>query len=132
MRESFVLSFVYRWPIRYLHRELVRYNLESQVTNVELRKKLTPTWELGCKRVLLSNDWYSTLQESNVEVVNNRIREVKPHSIVTHDGDEYPVDVIIWSTGFQVQNFPLPIYGVKGRSLAEQWSQTMQVCKLFY
>ncbi|CAF0766675.1 unnamed protein product [Adineta ricciae] len=126
LSESFILSFVYRWPIRCSYRELVKYNLDSQVTNVEPRKKLTPMCELGCTRILLSNDWYPTLQESKVEDVTNHIREVRPHSIVTRDGDEYPVDVIIWSTGFQVQNFPLPIYGVKGRSLAEQWSQTMQ------
>jgi hypothetical protein len=52
---------------------------------------------------------------------------VKPHSIVTYDGDEYPLDIIIWSTGYQIQTFPLPIYGTNGRSLADQWAETMQV-----
>jgi cation diffusion facilitator CzcD-associated flavoprotein CzcO len=97
------------------------------VKDKELRKKLTPTWDLGCKRVLLSDNWYSTIQKPNVKLVTNRIQEIKPNSIVTHDGDEYPVDIIIWSTGFLVQKFPLPLYGSTGGSLTEQWSETMQV-----
>jgi len=125
--ESFALSFVYRWPIRFINQILVKYNLERQVEDKDLRKKLTPTWDLGCKRMLLTNDWYSTLQESNVKLITNRIREIQSHSIVTYDGDEYPVDIIIWSTGFQTQKFPIPIYGMNGCSLTEQWSETMQV-----
>jgi cation diffusion facilitator CzcD-associated flavoprotein CzcO len=80
---------------------------------------------------LLTNDWYPALQQPNVKLVTNRIQEIKSNSIVTRDGDEYPVDIIIWSTGFQVQRFPLPIYGVNGRSLTEQWSETMQA-SIFY
>jgi cation diffusion facilitator CzcD-associated flavoprotein CzcO len=52
---------------------------------------------------------------------------VKSNSIVTHDGDEYPLDIIIWSTGFQVQKFLLPVYGVNGRSLVDQWAESFQV-----
>jgi cation diffusion facilitator CzcD-associated flavoprotein CzcO len=125
--ESLALSFGYRWPLRFIDQQLVKYNLERQVKDKDLRKKLTPTWEFGCKRMLLTNDWYSTLQQSNVKLITNRIKEVKSHSIVTHDGDEYPVDIIIWSTGFQVQQFPIPVYGINGRSIQEQWSETMQV-----
>ncbi|CAF0766692.1 unnamed protein product [Adineta ricciae] len=126
IRESTALSFAYRLPTRFLYQTVVNIHLKRQIKDEVLRKKLTPSFDLGCKRVLITNDWYPTLQQPNVQLITNRIQEVKPHSIVTRDGDEYPVDVIIWSTGFQVQNFPLPIYGVKGRSLAEQWSQTMQ------
>ncbi|CAF2504916.1 unnamed protein product [Rotaria sp. Silwood2] len=53
-------------------------------------------------------------------------REIKSNSIVTRDGDEYPVDIIIWSTGFQVQNFSLPVYGTNNCSLKEKWSETFQ------
>ncbi|UJR21710.1 hypothetical protein I4U23_024787 [Adineta vaga] len=124
--ESIALSFVYRWPLRVINQLLAKYNLTREVKDPELRKKVTPTWEFGCKRMLLTNEWYSTLQKTNVKLVTNRIREIKAHSIVTHDGDEYPVDIIIWSTGFQVQTFPLPVYGVNGCSLTEQWSETLQ------
>ena len=125
--ESFALSFVYRWPLRFINQQLVRYNLERQVKDEGLRKKLTPNWEFGCKRMLLTNDWYSTLQKPNVQLITNRIREVTAHSLVTDDGNEYPVDVIIWSTGFQTHTFPLPVYGVNGQTLADKWSKTMQV-----
>ena len=127
IRESTVLSFSYRLPTRYLNEELVKFNLRRAVKDENLRKKLTPTWDLGCKRVLITSDWYPAIQKPNVEVVTNRIREIKANSIVTHDGDEYPVDIIIWSTGFQVQKFPLHIIGVNDHTIAEQWSETMQV-----
>ncbi|CAF1630112.1 unnamed protein product [Adineta ricciae] len=124
--ESIALSFVYRWPLRIIDHQLARYNLNREVKDPLLRKKVTPTWDLGCKRTLLTNDWYSTLQKPNVKLVTNRIHEVKAHSIATYDGDEYPVDIIIWSTGFQVQTFPLPVYGIDGHSLSDEWSNTIQ------
>jgi len=126
IRESTVLSFTYRLSIRFFNEELVKYNLRRPVKDKELRKKLTPTFDLGCKRVLVTSDWYPAIQKPNVKLVTNRIREIKSNSIVTHDGDEYPVDIIIWSTGFQVQKFPYAVYGVNDRSLVEQWSETMQ------
>jgi cation diffusion facilitator CzcD-associated flavoprotein CzcO len=131
IRESTVLSFTYRLPTRFLNEELVKYNLRRLVKDKDLRKKLTPKFDLGCKRVLVTNDWYPAIQQPNVQIVTNRMREVKPNSIVTHDGDEYPVDIIIWSTGFQVQRFPIPIYGINGHDLADQWAETMQV-SVFY
>ncbi|CAF1332237.1 unnamed protein product [Rotaria sordida] len=125
-REALILSFAYRWPIRYVNEELVRSNLNREIKDIELRKKVIPTWDFGCKRVLISSDWYSTLQKSNVKLITNRIKQIKSHSIITYDGDEYPVDIIIWSTGFQTQKFPLPVYGINGCSLTEQWSETIQ------
>ncbi len=125
-REAYVLSFAYRWPIRYVNQGLVQYNLNTQVNDLELRKKVTPKWDLGCKRVLVTSDWYPALQKSNVKLVTNLIREIKSHSIVTYDGDEYPVDIIIFSTGFEAQKFSIPTYGINGCSLAEQWSETMK------
>ncbi|CAF2349170.1 unnamed protein product [Rotaria sp. Silwood2] len=126
VRESTVLSFTYRLPVRFINEELVKFNLRRQVKDKDLRKKLTPAYDLGCKRVLLSNDWYSSIQQPNVKVVTDRIQEIKSNSIVTRDGDEYPVDIIIWSTGFQVQNFSLPVYGTNNCSLKEKWSETFQ------
>jgi cation diffusion facilitator CzcD-associated flavoprotein CzcO len=127
LREATALSFTYRLPVRHALQEVVKFNLQMQVKDKELRKKLTPSFDLGCKRVLVTNDWYPALQKPNVELVTNRIQEIKSNSIVTRDGDEYPVDIIIWSTGFQVQKFPLPVYGVNGRSIADQWSESLQV-----
>ncbi|UJR21711.1 hypothetical protein I4U23_024788 [Adineta vaga] len=125
-RESYILSFVYRWPIHYMIQQLVQHNLNGEVKDLELRNKVTPTWTLGCKRVLVTSDWYPALQKPNVKLITNRIREIKAHSIVTHDGDEYPVDIIIWSTGFETQKFGIPIYGINKCSLDEEWSETMK------
>jgi cation diffusion facilitator CzcD-associated flavoprotein CzcO len=125
--ESLVFSFVYRWPVRFIIQRLALYNLERQVKSEELRKKLTPTWDFGCKRILITDDWYPTLQKSNVQLVTNRIREVRSHSIITYDGDEYPVDIIVWSTGFQVQSLPISVYGINECSLQKQWSESIQV-----
>ena len=127
MREATALSFAYRLPIRHAYQAVANFNLERQVKDENLRKKLTPTWELGCKRVLVTNDWYSAIQKPNVKIVTDRIQKVKPNSIVTRNGDEYPVDIIIWSTGYQIQTFKLPVYGVNGHSLTEQWSSSLQV-----
>jgi cation diffusion facilitator CzcD-associated flavoprotein CzcO len=126
-REAYVLSFAYRWPLRFVNEALVKQNLRMQIKDEELRKKVTPTWEFGCKRVLVTSDWYPALQKPNVKLITNRIKEVKSNSIVTHDGDEYPVDIIIWSTGFETQKFGVPVYGINGCSLQEQWSETTEV-----
>ena len=126
-REAVVLSFAYRWQLRFVNQALVKHNLDQQVKSPDLREKVTPTWELGCKRVLITSDWYPALQKPNVKMVTNRIREVSSHSILTQNGDEYPVDVIVWSTGFQTQKFSLPVYGNDGCSLSEQWSETTKV-----
>ncbi|CAF1472380.1 unnamed protein product [Rotaria magnacalcarata] len=65
-------------------------------------------------------------------LITNRIREVTSNSTVTRDGQTYPVDIIVWSTGFEAQQFALPIYGIDGCSLAEQWSDTMKITYFIY
>lgn len=125
--ETLVLSFVYRWPIRWIVHYIYRQWLYLQVKDEKLRIKVTPKFEFGCKRILLSNHWYPTLQQPNVDLIINPIQEIKPNSIVTYDRDEYPVDIIIWSTGFRVHSLHVQIYGVQGKPLTEQWSESIQV-----
>jgi cation diffusion facilitator CzcD-associated flavoprotein CzcO len=98
------------------------------VPDAELRRKLEPRYRLGCKRVLLSNDYLPALQKPNVELVTDGIAEVREHSIVTADGTEREVDTIIFGTGFKVIDMPVAekIYGRDGRSLAEAWDGTPQ------
>ena len=94
-RESDVLAFVHRLPVRFLSQELIEVRLRGQVKDSDLRAKVAPAFDLGCKRVLLTDDWYTTIHKPNVKVVSNRIREVKANSIVTYRGDAHPVDSII-------------------------------------
>ncbi len=105
--------------------QLAKRHLERQVADPELRAKLTPNYIMGCKRVLLSDDFYPAVGQPNVEVVTDRICEVREHSIVTGDGREHEVDAIICATGFHVTDAPLHqyIYGRGGQSLAQRWEK---------
>jgi cation diffusion facilitator CzcD-associated flavoprotein CzcO len=123
--EARALGFVVNPRLMKLPMQLARRHLRKHVTNPELRRKLTPDYVMGCKRVLLSNDYYPTLARSNVEVVTNDIREVTPEGIVTADGARYLADVIICGTGFQVNDVPAPfgMLGVNGADLNQQWQR---------
>ena len=107
---------------------VARRHLRAQVKDAELREKLTPHYRLGCKRMLISNDFYPALAKPNTELVTERLVEVRPHSVVTADGVERPVDTIIVGTGFHVTDMPVAglIRGRDGRSLAEVWDGSPQ------
>jgi cation diffusion facilitator CzcD-associated flavoprotein CzcO len=107
----------------FAHRARYRKHLRTVVPDPALRQKLTPTDPMGCKRILMSNDWYQALQLPQVEVVTDRIAEVRPHSVVTADGTEREVDTIVLGTGFAATEFlaPMRITGRDGRDLHEQW-----------
>ncbi len=95
-----------------------------------LREKLTPHFRLGCKRVLLSNDYYRALAQPNVDVATDAIVEVVPEGIVTRSpaGERvvHPVDAIIFGTGFHVTDVPIAakLVGKDGRSLREHWDES--------
>ena len=122
-RELLVLGFTKYPSLLRRGEDGARKLLEAQVEDPELRAKLTPSYSLGCKRVLLSNDWYPALTQPNVDVVTDGIAEVRPHSIVTTDGTERPIDTIIYGTGFKATTHPAHehLHGRDGRSLAECW-----------
>jgi cation diffusion facilitator CzcD-associated flavoprotein CzcO len=107
----------------FAHRARYRRHLRETVADPVLREKLTPTDPMGCKRILMSDDWYEALQLPQVEVVTDHIVEVRPHSIVTADGTERDVDTIVLGTGFAATEFlmPMRITGRGGVDLHEQW-----------
>ncbi|MEA2362162.1 MAG: hypothetical protein QOD71_1307 [Thermoleophilaceae bacterium] len=121
-RETFVLQFRNR-RMRKLATRMALRQLEQQVPDPGLRAKLTPRYELGCKRVLPTDEWYPALMQPNVEVVTDGIREVRPRSIVAADGTEREVDTIVFGTGFHVTDIPIAqrMRGRDGRTLAETW-----------
>jgi len=96
-------------------------HLKRQVPDPALRAKLVPDYTLGCKRVLLTNEYYPALTQPNVAVLKDGIRELREHSIVTGNGEERPVDVIIYATGFDVEHAygPIDLRGRGGRSFAQ-------------
>lgn len=121
--ESRVLGMVLHPSIMGLFRRSAMKHIQRQVSNPALRPKLTPSFPIGCKRILVSNDWYPALQKPNVEVVTNGIKEIREHSIVTNDNVEHEVDCIIFGTGFYATDNPIAgmIYGRDGRQLSQVW-----------
>ena len=93
--------------MRQLVTRMALRQLEQQVPDPELREQLTPRYEIGCKRILPTDEWYPALMQPNVELVTDGIREIRPHSIVTADGSEREVDTIIFGTGFHVTDLPI-------------------------
>ena len=100
-------------------------NLERQVSDPVKRKKLTPGYEFGCKRMLMSNTYYKALDRPNADVVTEPIAEVGPRSITTADGVTRDADVIIYGTGFDTQAMAssVEIQGEGGVKLAELWQR---------
>ena len=106
---------------------LARAHLHRQVRDPKLRKALTPDYTIGCKRILISNDYFPAVAAPNAELVTAGIAEVRSHSIVAEDGVERPTDTIVLATGFRVTDLPMAakICGRDGRSLADAWSDGM-------
>ena len=98
------------------------------VEDPEVRAKLTPDHPYGCKRPLISNDWYPTFNRPNVELVTERIRAVTPTGITTVDGREREVDTIVLATGFQVTKYlsAVEVIGRDGTRIDEAWSDGAQ------
>jgi cation diffusion facilitator CzcD-associated flavoprotein CzcO len=122
-REALVPAFRHPRAMRMVQRVALRH-LRRSIPDPALRRTLTPDWTLGCKRVLLSNDYLPALTRPNVEVVTERIAEVRPRSIVTADGVERQVDALVFGTGFQATDPPLAhrLRGRDGRTLSEVWA----------
>jgi cation diffusion facilitator CzcD-associated flavoprotein CzcO len=102
-----------------------RRRIEAAIDDPELRRKVTPDDEFGCKRLLLTDDWYPTLAEPNVELVTGRIEAVTPTGVRDATGVERAADVLVLATGFASHDFvaPMEIAGRDGRRLAEEWAE---------
>ncbi|HEV7251491.1 MAG TPA: NAD(P)/FAD-dependent oxidoreductase [Mesorhizobium sp.] len=103
--------------------EMSRKALEEAVSDPELRRALTPDYPAGCKRILLSNDWFRTLARENVRVVPRQAVSIEPSGVIDAAGQRHQADVLIFATGFDAQNFlpGIEITGRAGRSLREYW-----------
>lgn len=113
-----------RWLSRPFTR-IARRQITSVIDDPELRAKVTPTDEIGCKRMMLTDDWYPTLTKPNVELIDDRIEAITATGVRTADGIERPADVIVLGTGFKTHGFvaPMEIEGRGGRTLTEEWSE---------
>ncbi|MGD0968890.1 MAG: NAD(P)/FAD-dependent oxidoreductase [Candidatus Aquilonibacter sp.] len=124
LREVRALGFIRNTRILTLAQRIALRHLHAQVQSADLRDRLTPTYHMGCKRILLSDDYYPALERENVTLVTEPLREVRERTIVTRDGAEHEVDAIVLATGFRAQEFisPVQIYGRAGKSLENAWA----------
>jgi cation diffusion facilitator CzcD-associated flavoprotein CzcO len=121
--ESWIASLTRLAPLKWAFRAFSTSYLRVHVRDRELRRKLTPDYPFGCKRILFSSYWYPALQRDNVELVTDRIARITERGVVTADGREREVDTIVYGTGFRANDFvaPMNVVGRDGRSLNEEW-----------
>ncbi|MFJ4842429.1 flavin-containing monooxygenase [Streptomyces sp. NPDC088746] len=110
---------------------IAKSNMARAVKDPALRAKLTPSYRIGCKRILLSNAYYPALAQPNVDVVDSGLSEVRGSTLVGSDGTETEADVIILGTGFHVTDMPIAtrVVGADGITLAESWKDGMQALR---
>ncbi len=104
--------------------KIAKRHIGKHIADTVLRRKLIPDYRMGCKRVLVSNDYYPSLAHDNVEVITEGVTEVREHSVVAGDGTEREVDAIIFGTGFHVTDAfdNLDVIGRDGRHLGKEWA----------
>ena len=104
---------------------LCKKQLERQIPDPALRARLTPDYELGCKRLLISSNYYPALMRPNVGLVTDRILCVEPDAVVSASGHRHPAEVLIFGTGFDAQHAlkHVSIAGRDGRLLAQKWHE---------
>lgn len=103
---------------------LARRHLERQVPDPELRARLTPDYTIGCKRILVSSDYYPALQRPNVDLITDPIARITAAGVVTADGTPYEADVLVFATGFRVVDAAteLNVSGRGGVKLKDAWA----------
>lgn len=99
-------------------------HMANQISDPELRTKLTPDYDFGCKRPTFSNDYYPTFMRDNVSLETTPIERIEPDGIVTKDGKKTVIDTLVLATGFNLWdvNFPaIEVIGRDGRNLGKWW-----------
>ncbi len=129
--ESMALAVIWNSPLTKIAEQLAKGHLKRQVKDEWLRRQLTPDFKIGCKRVLVSNDYYPALQKPNCKLITWPIVQITENGVQTMEGVEHAVDCIVFATGFDVSKSgtPFPITGLNGRNLGEEWSRGAKAYK---
>lgn len=106
-------------------------NLEANIADPELRRRLRPDYAVGCKRLVVSNKFYPAIQKSNAHLVDTKIKAIEQTGIRTVDGILHELDVIVYATGFDPFNFfkPMTVFGLNGQELGQQWEKSSQALR---
>jgi cation diffusion facilitator CzcD-associated flavoprotein CzcO len=129
--EASATALVWDTPLTGLVARLSKAHLHRQVKDPWLRRQLTPDFTPGCKRMLISSDYYPALQKDNCKLIDWPIATMSPVGIRTSDGIEHHLDAVVFATGYDVHltGPPYPITGLGGRSLADEWAGGAQAYK---
>ncbi len=142
------LRSMYEWSLRTLFTGVVRGNkvlgaitkavclsyLKFTIKDPVVRKKLTPDYQVGCKRLILNATYYPAIEKSNVELVDNGIEMITPKGVKTVDGVEHELDVMVLSTGFDPVSFmrPMDLRGKNGLRIDEAWAKKIQTYRSLF
>lgn len=122
--ESVALGVVWDSPFTRVVEAVSAAHRRLQVKDPWLRRQLTPDFSAGCKRLLMTSDYYPALQAGNCKLVTWPIARLAPKGIRTVEGIEHQFDCIVFATGFDVckAGTPFPVTGLGGRELAAEWN----------
>ncbi|MEU9083162.1 NAD(P)/FAD-dependent oxidoreductase [Streptomyces sp. NPDC048357] len=131
LRELQVSAFTKRPNQLGLIESLAKANMARSIKDPALRAKLTPSYRIGCKRILLSSEYYPALARPDVDLVASGLKEIRGSVLVAADGTETEVDAIIFGTGFHVTDMPIAdrVVGADGQTLADAWKDGMQALR---
>jgi cation diffusion facilitator CzcD-associated flavoprotein CzcO len=123
LNEFFGLGFTGHRRMSRLMQWIALRKLEKEVKDPALRKKLTPGYTIGCKRILRSDDYYPAFNRPNVSLVTESIQGFTPQGLRTADGAEHQLDAVIFATGFVAAdiNVYTQVIGPGGRRLIDEW-----------
>ena len=124
-------GLVWDTPVTTLIQRVALAHLHRQVKDPWLRRQLTPDFRAGCKRMLMSSDYYPALQQPNCKLITWPIATISPAGIRTSDAVEHALDCIVFATGYDVHldGPPFPVTGLDGRSLNHEWAAGAQAYK---
>ncbi|MEO0713219.1 MAG: NAD(P)/FAD-dependent oxidoreductase [Pseudomonadota bacterium] len=111
---------------RAAYTRLATDHLDAQVSDPDLKAKLTPDYPIGCRRILYCDDYYPCLKEDHVSLVTDGIERIVPEGVVTADGATHDFDIIVYATGFETTEWKwsLDMVGQDGLHLNDAWSPT--------
>ncbi len=125
LHETMATGMVWSSPVTRVIEELAKAHLRHQVKDPWMRRQLTPDFRAGCKRMLVSNDYYPALQADNCKLITWPIARMSPAGIRTAAGIEHHLDAVVFATGYDVSTTgsPIPVTGLDGRDLGTEWSR---------
>ncbi|MFG2194345.1 flavin-containing monooxygenase [Streptomyces sp. NPDC048639] len=131
LRELQVSAFTKRPKQLGFIQSLATSHMRKAIKDPVMRAQLTPDYRIGCKRILLSSDYYPALAQPNVGLVASGLTEVRGSTLIAADGSETEADAIVFGTGFRVTDMPIAerVTGVGGRTLAEAWKDGMEALR---